>query len=203
MVVGILVTVVFAALGYAVFGPDGQHQFFRDIGPVTAFAALETLAIGYAGMLIARGEQPNRSAWRWLNFWFLAGAGFLLLTLDAPLDLHGRLGHFLDARLTVAQDIGFHGTGDAILALYMVTGLTVAAVYWRELLRHPKVIAHLAVGGAFLAAAIRIDGFEAHTSQMWVLEEGVELMGLSWIVGAFALRLNAATGRRQPSDPGA
>jgi hypothetical protein len=26
---------------------------------------------------------------------------------------------------------------------------------------------------------------------MWVLEEWVELLGLAWIVGAFALRLNA------------
>jgi hypothetical protein len=200
MVVGAVVTVVFAALGYAVFGPDGQHQLFRDIGPVTAFAALETLAIGYAGILIARREHPDPGARRWLNFWFLAGAGFLLLTLDAPLDLHGRLGHFLDARVTVAQDAGFHGTGDAILAVYMATGLTVAAVYWRELLRHPKVIAHLAIGSVFLVAAIRIDGFEAHTSQMWVLEEGVELMGLAWIVGAFALRLEAASGRTRPPD---
>jgi hypothetical protein len=63
-------------------------------------------------------------------------------------------------------------------------------VYWRELLRHPLVVANLAVGGAFIVASMGIDSFGAHTSTMWVLEEWIELLGLAWVVGAFAIRLN-------------
>jgi hypothetical protein len=201
MLLGAAIAVAFAALGYALFGAGNQHQFFRDIGPVTAFAVLMTFAVGYIGMLIARREQPGAGPRRWLNFWFLSGAGFLLLTFDAPLDLHGRLGHFIDARATVAQDIGFHGSGDAILAVYMLTGMTVAAVYWREMLRHPRVMAHLFVGGLFIAGTIGIDGFAEHSSSMWVLEESVELIGLAWIVGAFAIRLEAAALREDRKQP--
>lgn len=202
MLAGAAITVTFAALGYVLFGAGNQHQFFRDIGPVTAFAVLMTFSVGYIGMLIAVREQPGTGPRRWLNFWFLAGAGFLLLTFDAPLDLHGRLGHFIDARATVAQDIGFHGSGDAILAVYMLTGLTVAAVYWREMLCHPRVMAYLFVGGLFIAGTIGIDGFAEHSSSMWVLEEGVELIGLAWIVGAFAIRLDAAAPRENRGHPG-
>jgi len=201
ILLGVTISALFAALGYVIFGAGDQHQFFRDIGPVTAFAALQTFAVGYLGILIARREHPDDGLQRWLNFWFLAGAGFLLLTIDSPLDLHGRAGHFIDARTTLAQDIGFHGSGDAILALYMLAGLTVAAVYWREMLRHPRVMAYLAVGGFFIAATIGIDGFAAHTSWMWVIEEGIELVGLAWIVGAFALRLETTLRARVHREP--
>lgn len=190
MGLGTLLAAVSAGVGYVVFGPSGQHQLFRDIGPVTGFSALMTLAVAYIGVLIARRETPSGGARRWVNFWFLAGAGFLLLTFDAPLDLHGKLGGLIETQTTVARDFGFNATSDAVLAVYMLSGLTVAAVYWREMVRHPRVLAHLVVGGAFIAATVGIDGFAAHTSWMWVFEEWVELLGLAWIVGAFAVRLN-------------
>jgi hypothetical protein len=201
MLLGSLVTAVFAMLGYAVFGAGNQHQFFRDIGPVTALSTLETFSIGYIGLLIACRAQPGGGLGRWLNFWFLAGAGFLLLTFDSPLDLHGRAGHLIAGQTTVAEDIGFHGTGDAILALYMLAGLAVAAVYWREVFGDRLVLAHLIVGGLFIVASIGIDGFAPHSSWAWVVEELVELFGLAAIAGAFALRLNAARRQEQTVRP--
>ena len=36
---------------------------------------------------------------------------------------------------------------------------------------------------------------------MWVLEESVELIGLAWIVGAFAIRLEAAALREDRKQP--
>jgi hypothetical protein len=191
MLLGSLVTAFFALLGYAVFGPGNQHQFFRDIGPVTALSTLQIFSIGYIGLLIAGRQRPGGGLSRWLNFWFLAGAGFLLLTFDSPLDLHGRAGHFIAGQTTVAEDLGFHATSDAILALYMGVGLTVAAVYWREILADRIVLAQLILGGLFIVASIGIDGFAPHSSWIWIAEEQVELLGLAAIVGAFAVRLNA------------
>ena len=189
MALGTVVTAAFAALGYAIFGEGNQHQFFRDIGPVTALSELMILSVGFIGLLIARRQHPTGNA-RWLNFWFLAGAGFFLLTIDAPLDLHGRLGKLIATQTTIAEDIGFNATSDAILFVYLLTGLVISAVYWRELLRHPLVVMNLAIGGALVVTSMGIDSFAAHSSWMWVLEEWVELLGLAWIVGAFCIRLN-------------
>lgn len=193
MAVGTAFTVVFAALGYAMFGADNQHQFFRDIGPVTGLSVAMTFSVSFVGLLIARRENPGGNA-RWLNFWFLAGAGFLLLTFDAPLDLHGRLGKLLATQTTIAQDAGFNATSDAVLFVYLLAGMAVTAFHWRQLLRHPLVVANLAIGGVFIVASMGIDSFGAHTSTMWVVEEWLELLGLAWVVGAFAIRLN----RTQP-----
>jgi hypothetical protein len=187
---GTAVTAVFAALGYVLFGPGEQYEFFRDIGPVTALSVSMTFSIGFIGLLIARRETPEGLR-RWLNFWFLAGAGFILLSFDAPLDLHGHAGKFIATQTSIATDIGFNATSDAIIAVYLLVGLVVAAINWREMLRHPMVLAYIAIGGVFTAGTIGIDGFGEHSAWMWVLEEWVELLGLAWIVGAFALRLNA------------
>jgi hypothetical protein len=190
VLIGSAIAALFVALGYVIFGPEHQHEFFRDIGPVTAFATLMTFSVGFAGLMIARREHPEGLR-RLLNFWFLAGAGFIVLSFDGPMDLHGRAGHLLDAHTRVAENLGFHGTGDAILAVYLLVGLAVAALYWRELLRFPLVLLHLAIGGAFIVGTIGIDGFGEHTSWMWVLEEEIEMIGLAFIAGAFAIRLNA------------
>lgn len=187
---GTAVTVFFAALGYAIFGAGEQYEFFRDIGPVTALSVSITFSVGFTGLLIARREQPEGLG-RWLNLWFLAGAGFLLLSFDAPMDLHGRAGKLLATQTSFFTDLGFNATSDAIIAVYLLVGLVVAGLNWRELLRHPMVMAYLFVGGVFTVGTIGIDGFGAHSAWMWVLEEWVELLGLAWIAGAFALRLNA------------
>ncbi len=190
---GTAVTVFFAALGYAIFGAGKQYEFFRDIGPVTALSTSITFSVGFTGLLIARREAPEGIG-RWLNFWFLAGAGFLLLTFDGPMDLHGRAGKLLATQTSFFTDLGFNATSDAIIAVYLLVGLVVAALNWREMLRHLLVMAYIFIGGIFTVGTIGIDGFGAHSAWMWVLEEWVEILGLAWIAGAFALRLNA-TGR--------
>src|SRR5690606_25097396 len=118
---------------------------------VSFYVVAQTLLVGLVGLLIAAHEVPPGGVRRLLNFWFLAGVGFMILSFDAPLDLHGRIGEFIGNRTTIAEEIGFHRTSDAVLAAYMVTGLGVAAVYYRELLRHPRSLLQFAAGAAFVA----------------------------------------------------
>lgn len=189
MGLGGAVATVSAAFGYIVFGPGEQHQLFRDLGPLSFYVVAQTLLVGLLGLLIATHEVPSGGVRRLLNFWFLAGLGFLVLSFDAPLDLHGRTGGFIGNYTTVAEDIGFHRTSDAILAVYMVAGLGIAAVYHRELLRHPRSLVQFAAGAAFVAGSIAVDGFAAHGSWMWVFEETLEVFAAACFVGAFATRL--------------
>lgn len=189
IVLGAVVSAASAAFGYIVFGPGEQHQLFRDLGPVSFYVVAQTLLVGLVGLLIAAREVPAGGVRRLLNFWFLAGVGFMILSFDAPLDLHGRIGEFIGNRTTVAEEIGFHRTSDAVLAAYMVTGLGVAAVYYRELLRHPRSLLQFAAGAAFVAGTIVVDGFAAHGSWMWVFEETLEVFAAACFVGAFATRL--------------
>ncbi|MCC7363566.1 MAG: hypothetical protein IT303_04270 [Dehalococcoidia bacterium] len=192
---GTAFSAVSALVGVAIFGFDGAHQLFRDIGPVTALSVVGILAVGYLGLLIAAAEAPAGGIRRLTNFWALAGAGFLVLSLDAPLDLHGRLGGAIQSQTALAQDLGFHQTSDAVLAVYMLAGLAVAAVYWREVLRYPVVLAHLIAGVFLMGGTVAIDGFGAHSSLTWVLEETVELWAIAAFVGGFAVRLGIANER--------
>ncbi|MCK9520821.1 MAG: hypothetical protein M0R74_17630 [Dehalococcoidia bacterium] len=188
-VLGGVVAAVSAGIGYIVFGPGEQHQLFRDLGPVSFFVVAQTLLVGLLGLLIAAHEAPASKVGRATNFWFLAGVGFLLLSFDAPLDLHGRLGEVIGNQTTIAEEIGFHRTSDAILAVYMVAGLAVATVYAGELLRHRRALLYFAAGAAFIGGTIVVDGFAAQGSWMWVFEETLEVFAAACFVGAFASRL--------------
>lgn len=202
IVLGTAVAASSAAFGYVVFGPGEQHQLFRDLGPVSFYVVAQTLLVGLLGLLVAKHEVPRGSVQRLANFWFLAGVGFLLLSFDAPLDLHGRFGEIIGNRTTIAEDIGFHRTSDAILAAYMVAGLGVAAIYAGELLRHPRALLHFAAGAGFIGATIVVDGFAGHGSWMWVFEETLEVFAAACFVGAFASRLQESVASQADSSPG-
>ena len=195
-------SLVSALIGLAIWGPDGAHQLFRDFGPLTFLAAAGVLSIGLIGLMVARREGRDGLG-KWLNFWFIAGAGFIFLAVDGPFDLHGHIGGWIQQQTTFFQDIGFHQTSDALLAVYMGVGLVVAAVYWREILRHPVVLAYLGVGVLLLGVTIGIDGFAPHTSLMWVIEETVEIWGVAALVGGFAKRLQIARNSQGEAPGGA
>ena len=149
-----------AAIGsLLVLGEGNEHQMFRDLGAVTFVAVGGMVAVGLLGLQVARIEAPNR---RLLNFWFLAGIGFLLLSLDSPLNLHGWLGEQVSNYTMIAEDIGFNRTSDAIVALYLLTGMVVAAIYYKEILRHPVVLAHFGAAAGFMFCTVAIDGFMGH-----------------------------------------
>ena len=181
-------SLVSALIGLAIFGWGDQHQLFRDVGPIQLWSLLQTLSVALLGFLIAR-RSAHYGDWRDLNnFWLLAGGGFLWLTVDAPLDLHGKIGGLL-ADITGSDGVlGFHRWSDFILFAYMVGGLILAAIYWRDWLPFPDLRVLFLTGAVLVGLTIIIDGFVDQTSTVWVIEETLKLYGGAFFVATFALR---------------
>lgn len=192
-----------ALLGYVIFGSGNQHQLFRDIGPISLYSVLQTLAVASLGWLIST-RQNRYGDWRDLNnFWFLAGLGFFFLSIDGPIDLHGRVGKMLTDQTGIEHPFGFHRFSDFIIALYMFAGLIVAAVHYHELVAHPRVIQYFFTAAIFVAAMVAIDGFVTQTPTVWVIEETIKLFAGVFFVAAFTERYRIALRGEAPAhSPG-
>ena len=183
-----ILSLVSALIGIAVFGWGDHHQLFRDVGPIQLFSVLQTLAVAVLGLLIAR-RGARHGDWRDANsFWLLAGVGFFWLTIDAPLDLHGKIGGALAEASGSDGGFGFHRWSDFILFVYMLGGLALAAVYYRDWLPLPRVRVYFLCGAVLIGMTIIIDGFIDQTSTVWVIEETLKLYGGAFFVATFAER---------------
>jgi hypothetical protein len=201
LVAGALLSLVCATLGYVVLGEGDQHQLFREIGPVSLFSLLQTLAIAALGVLIARREKGTILDWHdLLNFWLLAGIGFVFLAIDELIDIHGQAGRWLEDLVTGKEPLGFHGGGDMILAVYLLVGLVVSLIYIRELAADREVLVKFFAGAFLIGLTVLIDGFVEQTSWVWVLEETLKLFAGSFLVGAFARRFQVAVKSAQPAE---
>lgn len=186
------VCLISALIGYVALGSGNQHQLFRDIGPISLYSVLQTLAVAALGWLITKRESRHRD-WRDLNnFWFLAGLGFFFLSIDGPIDLHGRVGKIIADQTGIEHPFGFHRFSDFIIATYMVTGLIVAAVHYQELVAYPRVLQYFFTAAVFVAAMVAIDGFATQTSTVWVVEETIKLFAGVFFVAAFTERYRIA-----------
>jgi hypothetical protein len=183
-----VLSLVSAFIGLAIFGWGDQHQLFRDVGPIQLWSLLQTLTVAILGLLIAR-RTARYGDWRDANnFWLLAGIGFLWLTIDAPLDLHGKIGGLLADATGSDGTAGFHRWSDFILFAYMVGGLLLAAIYWRDWLPFAELRVLFLAGAVLIGLTIAIDGFVDQTSTIWVIEETLKLYGGAFFVATFAVR---------------
>jgi hypothetical protein len=188
LLIATLLSLVSALIGLAIFGWGDHHQLFRDAGPIQLWSLLQTLTVAILGLLIAR-RNAHYGDWRDANsFWLLAGLGFLWLTIDAPLDLHGKIGGALAEATGSDGVLGFHRWSDFILFVYMVAGLVLSAIYWRDWLPLPGVRVYFLAGSVLIALTIVIDGFVDQTSTVWVIEETLKLYGGAFFVATFAMR---------------
>lgn len=188
LLIATLLSLVSALIGLAIFGWGDQHQLFRDVGPIQLWSLLQTLTVAILGFLIAR-HSARYGDWRdFNNFWLLAGIGFLWLTIDAPLDLHGKIGGWLTDATGSDGALGFHRWSDLILFAYMVAGLLLAAIYWRDWLPFPELRVLFLAGAMLIGLTIVIDGFVDQTSTVWVIEETLKLYGGAFFVATFAKR---------------
>lgn len=196
----VLLSALLAGAGYLLLGPGQQHQLFRDLGPGSLFSVLQIAVVGLLGVLIARrsgGTWP-----RWNSFWLLSGVGFLFLSLDAPFDLHGKVGGLIQVFTPLEHPLGFHRVSDAVLGVYFLAGATVVILGYRQLMASPVAFLHFSVGAAFVAGTIAVDGFGPGGSWSSVIEETLELMAGAWLVGAYAARLReVATSATKPAMP--
>lgn len=183
-----IVSVGSAVIGYLVFGEGEQHQLFRDVGPVSLYSVAQTLLVAALGLLIALRESRHRDFRDLNNFWFLAGLGFLFLSIDGPLDLHGKVGGWVTDATGAEHPLGFHRVSDFIIALYMVAGLVVAAAHYREITAYPRVLQCFFTAAVFVATMVVIDGFAEQTPTVWVIEETIKLFAGVFFIAAFMER---------------
>lgn len=182
----LVLSAALAGSGYLLFGPGQQHQLFRDLGPGSWLSVFHISFVGLLGVLIARRTGGARQ--RWNNFWLLSGVGFLLLSLDAPFDLHGKIGSVVEQIGPFEHPLGFHRASDAVLGVYFLAGAAVVMLQYRQLLATPAAFLRFVLGGAFAVGTIAVDGFGPDGSWTSVFEETLELVAGAWLVGAYAAR---------------
>ena len=198
LAVSSVVVAVSVAAGRALFGSGEEHQLFRDFGPVTFFMSGLMLLGGAFGLLAWQRDRGATGRPFYADLWAVWGLGFILLAIEAPLDVHGRVGGLISWATPIDHPFGFNRTSDAIVAFYGLAGIGLTALLAKQLFEYPMAIVRFGAAVPAAAVVIAIDGFLGHSAFMWVLEESVELVAASFFVAGFAERYRAA--RRRAGD---
>jgi hypothetical protein len=119
----------------------------------------------------------------------------VVLAFDATPDLHGKLGGLIGSFTSFDHPFGFHRPSDFIIAVYGLAGLSISLLLWRQVFEHPVAILYFAGAVPFAMLTVAVDGFASHGWTQTVLEEGAELLAISFFAGGFARRYREA---RQP-----
>ncbi|MEX0783072.1 MAG: hypothetical protein WD557_10505 [Dehalococcoidia bacterium] len=172
--------------GRMMFGAGEEHQLFRDFGPVTFLSSAFLMAGGLLGLLAWRNTRAATGRPFYGDLWAAWGIGFILLAIEQPLDLHGRVGGLIAMASGIEHPLGFNASSDAIVAFYGLAGLAVTALLAKQLLERPMAVARFAAAVPAVGFFIVIDGFLGHSAFMWVFEESVELVAASFFVAGFA-----------------
>jgi hypothetical protein len=188
LAVSAVVVALSVGVGRAAFGAGEEHQLFRDFGPVTFISSALLITGGTLGVLGWRNTRETTGRPFYGDLWAAWGLGFILLAIEQPLDLHGRVGGPIAMATGVEHPFGFNATSDLIVAVYGLAGMAVTALLARQLLEHPAAVARFAMAVPAVGFFIAIDGFLGHSAFMWVFEESVELVAAAFFVTGFALR---------------
>ncbi len=173
-------------IGRAAFGAGEEHQLFRDFGPVTFLSSAFLAVGGTMGVLAWRNTRASTGRAFHGDLWAAWGIGFILLAIEQPLDLHGRVGGLIAMATGVEHPLGFNATSDMMVAVYGLAGIAVTALLAKQLLEQPMAVARFALAVPAVGFFIVIDGFFGHSAFMWVFEESVELVAASFFVAGFA-----------------
>jgi hypothetical protein len=187
-----LLSVAVAAVslgGSALVDPgSAEPAFFRDFGPLTFYSSALMLLAGTMGL--AAWKRDSRSAGRGLtrDLWAAWGLAFAVLAFDATPNVHGHIGGLVQAYTPFDHPFGFHRPSDFIVAVYGLAGLGISVLLWRQAFEHPKAILYFFGAVPFAMLTVAVDGFASHGWTQCVLEEGAELLAISFFVGGFARR---------------
>jgi hypothetical protein len=190
-----VIAAVCIVAGLVLFGRDGVHEPFRDLGPASLLTSLIMLCCAALGAIIARRESGGD--WRrGDNFWFLAALGFLFLSIEAPLDIHGRLGGLVDEWIGMPPAVNHWS--DLVLGGYMLAGLALVATHRREVLRDRRALAYLATGAGLSVVMLGVDGGTAQRPWHQVVEETIELFAAAALFLAFIERFRFSLRLSEP-----
>jgi hypothetical protein len=122
-------------------------------------------------------------------FWAVYGTGMLYLAADEEFGLHERAGVALEHRGWAVSAL--HDTDGAVLAGIAACALAISAACYRELVRHPPVLAALLAGALLTALAFAVDDFGPGAGRWSLVEELAEWLAAGCLLAAAALRLRA------------
>ncbi len=150
------------------------------------------IAAALIGLAIFARRTRERPALYWLVF----ASGMLYLAFDERFGFHERMGTAIEDHLFTAPFI--QDTDALVLASFALAGFAVTAVFRDEFLRHPPVLAMMALGVFFTCLAFGLDAFVFRDDPLNSLEEPSEWLAALGFTLAAAARLAIDVGVRVP-----
>jgi hypothetical protein len=180
-------------------------MLFRDFGTVTLYSSALMLVAGSLGLAAWRNGRAESGRGLRRDLWGAWGLAFAVLAFDATPDIHGKLGWLVQEYTAFDHPLGFHRPSDLIVGVYGLAGLAVSAILWRQVFEHPRAILYFFGAVPFAVLTVAIDGFASHAWTVTVLEEGAELLAITFFVAGFAQRYRessvAAAEAASPATP--
>ena len=194
---GAVAVYVIAYLALALLcAPHGKpHANFREGKAVDSMSSVflgMTCALALANFLLRR-DSPDWGKW----FWLLMSVAFLFLALDELLEFHEKFGRYI-RKSPIGPTKSFRNWNDVIVILYGVAALAGGLSFLPEILRFPRFLTFLIVGGVFYCVHTSIDSLwsgHGHT----VPEESMKLFAVaSFMVAALVAHQTIARPNRAP-----
>jgi hypothetical protein len=195
MAFSVAVAAVSVAASAAVDPDSAEPAFFRDFGPVTFYSSGLMLLAGTMGLIAWARDRKAEGRGITRDLWGAWGLAFVVLAFDATPNFHGHIGGVIQDYTPFDHPFGFHRPSDFIVAVYGLAGLSISVMLWRQVFEHPVAILYFAGAVPFAMLTVAVDGFATHGWAPCVLEEGAELLAISFFAGGFARRYREA---RQP-----
>jgi hypothetical protein len=134
-------------------------RYFGEGRFTTGVSCLQLLIIAFLAFQTFRhrraAARATRDAGPWL--WFLIGAGFVFLSADDALQIHERLDGLIHKSLAMQQTGLTDRIDDAIIALYLIGGLSVLWLFRKEMALFRAMLPTLAAGVAVAVGSIAFD----------------------------------------------
>jgi hypothetical protein len=195
LVLTIAIAAVSVPASMLVDADSAEPAFYRDFGPVTLYSSALMLLAGTMGLLAWKKDRAAGGRGLSRDLWGAWGLAFAILAFDATPNLHGHIGGVIQSTTPFDHPFGFHRPSDFIVAVYGLAGVGISLLLWRQVFEHPVAILYFAGAVPFAMLTVAVDGFASHGWTPCVLEEGAELMAITFFVGGFARRYREA---RQP-----
>lgn len=193
------------AVSAAAWPETAEPMLFRDFGTVTLYSSALMLVAGSLGLAAWRNGRAESGRGLTRDLWGAWGLAFAVLAFDATPDIHGKLGWLVQEYTAFDHPLGFHRPSDLIVGVYGLAGLAVSAILWRQVFEHPRAILYFFGAVPFAVLTVAIDGFASHAWTVTVLEEGAELLAITFFVAGFAQRYRessvAAAETASPATP--
>jgi hypothetical protein len=192
------------AAGGLYLATTGSLGAFAEMGPITTLKVAESLAAAALGVFIYRRfwRQPGAEARPGAAgsfFWLIAGLGLGWLALDDYFQVHERVG----AALLGNSVPVLNHSDDAIVLGYGIIGLSLIAMFFREIMSSRPVVTLLVAGMFFGFVMLTVDFFVPERLFIAALEDPAHVTAVGFVLTAFAVKYRqvAAEARVQEARP--